>query len=305
MIFHFPNLTRPKKAAKVFARDLDVSLAAAQRALARACGFRDWHDLEVRGANGQPFALDQDLPIEEFIARQSRLTLALARQLDVSDGDAQHALTVSRLTGDRRASMDEQLAIRVACWLESALPVVGARQRGAVGRLKTAGRAGEPVILRRFGRPCEVVTQYSIAVVADHEYTSPRAAPRLFVPMRLYLPYGYWTESDGARVVFSRDYNPLWRLRPDARPERVKPWARISWKSQEHIWDDTHTPWNSAQVYSYLLDQLRVHQIETLPVLVDALPLLVGDSTRSSLAFSDAADLLHARRTGFSQPKNF
>lgn len=52
------------------------------------------------------------------------------------------------------------------------------------------------------------------------------------------------------------------------------------------------------------LRRLRAHQIETLPVLVDALPLLVGESTRSSLAYSDAVDLLHAQRTGYSQPKN-
>jgi hypothetical protein len=305
VIFHFPNLTRPKKAAKVFARDFDVSLATAQRGLARACGFRDWHDLETRVDKVQPFALDQELSAEEFVARQSRLAIALARELGVADGDTQHALAISRLTGDRPASINEQLAIRVACWLDSALPPVGLRQRGAVGKLKSPGRMGEPVILLRFGRPCEVVTHYSIAIVADHEYMSPRAAPRLFVPMRLYLPYGYWTEGDGARVAFSRDYNPLWRLRPDSRPERVKPWERISWKSQEHLWDDSYTPWNSTELYAQLLTELRAHKVETLPVLVDALPLLVAESTGSSLAFSDAADLLHARRTKFLKPKTF
>ena len=302
MIFHFPNLTRPKKAAKIFARDLDVSLATAQRGLARACGFRDWHDLETRAAKVQAFTLDQELSTDEFVTRHSRLAIALARQLGVNDGDAQHALTISRLTGDRPASINEQLAIRVACWLESTLPPVEVRQRGAVGKLRSPGRTGESVILRSFGRPCEVVTHYSIATVADHEYTSPRAAPRLFVPMRLYLPYGYWTEGDGARVAFSRDYNPLWRLRPDSHPERVKPWERINWKSQEHLWDDSHTPWNSEELYAFLLDELRAHKGGTLPVLVDALPLLISD--RRASAFSDAAGLLREQRSGVTQPQS-
>jgi hypothetical protein len=297
-------LTRPKKAAKIIARELGVPLSITQRAIARACGFRDWHDFEAKASAGLASILDQELSVEAFVTRQARLTLAIAECLGVPDGDVQHAMSGSRLTGDRTISLDEQIAIRVGCWRETSIPMTGPRQSGAVGRLTAPGRIGEPVILRSFGRSYEAVTHYSVATVADDEYASPKSAPPLFIPMQLYLPYGYWTESDGARVVFSRDYKPLWRLRPGVRPERVEPWKWIKWRSQDHLWEDAHTPWADPDVYASLLDELKANRIQTLPILADALPLLVNNTTESGLEFQGAADLLRALRQRPSQPKS-
>src|ERR1700730_4645254 len=61
----FPNLVRPKKAAKhLHALTADISLSMCQAAIAAACGYRDWHDLETHGV-GDGSLLDQNLPLAE------------------------------------------------------------------------------------------------------------------------------------------------------------------------------------------------------------------------------------------------
>lgn len=140
MRLNFPNTNRPKKAAKWIATRLGIPLSAAQRAISRACGYRDWHDLEVCVDAAPACALDQGLSSEAFVQRQASLCLAIADDLSVPDGDAQYALSGARLAGDRPIQLEEQIAIRIACWSRTTLPVVGARQRGAVGKLKTSGR---------------------------------------------------------------------------------------------------------------------------------------------------------------------
>jgi hypothetical protein len=64
MRFHFPNLDRPKKAAKSIARLLGgvLPLSRVQNGLATALGYRDWHELDLAHASRPPQPLDQDLP---------------------------------------------------------------------------------------------------------------------------------------------------------------------------------------------------------------------------------------------------
>ncbi len=299
MRLHFPNTSRPKKAAKHLAAWLSKPLSSAQRAVARACGYRDWHELTQLFDAGSPCALDQDITIANFIERQSRLTLAIARELSAFDGDVQYALAEARLTGDRSPQLDEQIAIRLACWRATDLPTVDSRQRGAVGKLKTVGRNGEAVILRERGRPTYVISHQAISTVGDFEYVSPRVAPPLFVPMRLYLPYGYWTEHDGSRVIFSRDYKPMWRLRGRSI-ERVEPWLRISFVEQTHLWPRGQAPWSSKELKADLNEFLAQNGIHGLPILAAALPLLVHDRSKRNLSMADGAELLKAHRTGLS-----
>ncbi|TAK49866.1 MAG: hypothetical protein EPO23_01160 [Xanthobacteraceae bacterium] len=162
--------------------------------------------------------------------------------------------------------------------------------------MKTAGRNGEVVILRNFGRPTEVITHQAIMTIADFEYVSPRAARAFFLPMRLYLPYGYWTEADGSRVLFSRDYKPMWRLRDGHPIERLDPWLRIYFHQETHLWPSNEAPWSSKELKAFLDNYLIQNKIFLLPVLADALPLLVHDRSKSSLTFADAANLLKAHR---------
>lgn len=287
MRLYFPNLSRPKKAAKHLANLLNCTLSQSQRSIAHACGYRDWHDLELNHSTSTASLLDQNLPPAEFIRRQVDLALSVADFLSVPDGDAQFALAQSHLCGDKPTALEDQIAIRLAIWRRTTLPPAKRRERGATGILKSSGRNGEAVILRSFGKPTSIVTNQNIGGVADFEYISPKAPPPLFLPLRLYLPYGYWTEEDGAQVVFSRDYKPMWRLRNGARPERLAPWLRIKWKQQSFLWADRSTPWSNRDARRMLDEFLRKNEIRMLPILADALPLLVHNDDIDQISEAD------------------
>ena len=48
MRIHFPDLVRPKQAAKYLARaSTGLKLATVHEELARALGYRDWHELSI------------------------------------------------------------------------------------------------------------------------------------------------------------------------------------------------------------------------------------------------------------------
>ncbi|RWP10628.1 hypothetical protein [Mesorhizobium sp.] len=293
----FPNSTRPKKAAKHIGGELGLALSAAQNGLARACGYRDWYEFNRSFGADTPSALDQELEHHAFVERQSDLSLALGRELGVQDGDAQYALSAARLTGDRPLLLNDQIAIRLSCWRKSVLPVVGARRRGAMGKLKTRSRNGEPVILLDFGRPTQVISHQEVTTIADFEYVAPRTSLPLFLPMRLYLPYGYWTEPDGSEVFFSRDYKPLWRLRKDGSVERLEPWLWIKVKEEKHLWDDARTPWHSASLKTSLEERLAGWGLPALPILADALPLLIHETAhRLDRSLIDGITLLERAR---------
>ncbi|MCO5088962.1 MAG: hypothetical protein M9883_19110, partial [Methylobacteriaceae bacterium] len=158
MRLYFPNTIRPKKAAKYLSRDLKVPLAQAHAAIASACGYKDWHDLERHFSDGSQFVLDQDLSPGDYVDRQKRLTLLISERLGLSDGDVQFALTRARLSGDRQTTIEQQISIRLACWRETIMPLMPKREPGAVGKLKSPGRNGEVVILRRLGQPTQTIS---------------------------------------------------------------------------------------------------------------------------------------------------
>jgi hypothetical protein len=293
LVFH--NLARPKKSAKAVAHRVGLPLSLIQNAVARICGYCDWHDLEENHAKGSAFELDQYLDHSDFIERHTRLSLALADELDIPDGDAQYVLAGSRLTGDRPVSLSDQIELRLNCWHKTILREAPKRSRGAIGTIRSPGRTGEAVILRSSGRPTTVITHTNVLTIADFEYVSPRNPAPMFLPMRLYLPYGYWIEDDGARVLFARDYKPMWRIRDGLAPERLEPSLWIKWRDQFHIWD-AHTPWASSELKRNLEALLTSFGIRTLPVWADALPLLVHNDNLQN--FSDAIEPLKQCRSG-------
>lgn len=290
MRLNFPNLTRPKKASKILANLLNRPLSRAQDAVSKICGYRDWHDLEQAHASLPPTPLDQTIPDKDYIDRQASLALSLADKLCIPDGDAQYALSYARLCGDRPTSLSEQIAIRLTCWHLTVIPAGGRRQKGEVGRIKY----GNTMILRSFGQPTMGISHGSVACRADFEYRSPKAALPLFLPMRLYLPYGFWVEDDGAKVIFSRDYKPMWRARSGREPERLEPWLRIKFKEQVHLWDGVVGPWNSSNVRQRLEDFLAEQGVSGLPIWADALPILLHNDRLTVM--SDAVGPLRDTR---------
>jgi hypothetical protein len=298
MRYSFPNLTQPKKSAKIIATTAGLRLASAQKAIAKILGYSDWHDLEQNHSKAAPFATDQIIPHSEYIERQTNLALALASELQIPDGDAQYYLSFARLTGSISTSLADQLEIRRGCWRRTVLPSAKKRKPGSIGRLNVPGRKDETVILRSFEWPTTVITHGGVTTIADFEYVSPRKPSALFVPIRLYLPYGVWKEKDGSEVLFSRDYKPLWRIRKGKRPERVEPWIWIKFVDQHWFWKDTNAPWRSSETKVQMENLLNSHQIAMLPVLADALPLLVN--TRLD-RFAPAANALKVAREDRAQ----
>jgi hypothetical protein len=295
MRIQFHNLTRPKKAAKAVSEETGKPLAACQQSIAKACGYRDWYDLE---GSLSPSFEEIDLaksnlgrPIEQEVA----VIASVAKSLEANAGDVQFALATSRLTGIHSVAPRVVVEIRRHLFELTDLPPSGRRERGAIGKLRSAGRSGEPVILRSYGRPTKGITHQSAeTLLADFEYVSPKQALPLFVPMRLYVPYGVWTEKDGAKVLFSRDYKPLWRLRNGCAPDRINPWLRIEHHEETWFWSDANAPWFNKGTYEKEVTRLEAFGIRAMPVLVEALPLIVHrDDIRS---FKDAVPVLEEMR---------
>jgi len=220
--------------------------------------------------------------------------LGLAAELNIPDGDAQYALADSHLTGDRPVLLVDQIEVRLNCWRRTILPRSARRMRGAMGIVRSPGWSGEPVILRSFGKPTWIISQKNVGTVGDFEYISPRSPPPLFLPLRLYLPYGYWIEDDGAKVLFARDYKPMWRIREGAAPERLEPWLWIKASNHIHLWDKASTPWDSVELRGQIEVFLAQFRLETLPVWADALPLLIRDDNLHN--FADAVEPLKRSR---------
>lgn len=75
--------------------------------------------------------------------------------------------------------------------------------------------------------------------------------------MRLRLAYGVWTEEDGSRVLFSRDYCPLWRISLDGRFAPEDPWRWIKFVGEQWFWEDASTPWRNRARECEIEQQMR------------------------------------------------
>ena len=102
---------------------------------------------------------------------------------------------------------------------------------GAIVKWKAnqlGNRQGAPAILLSMnGTDIRLLDDVGTAKVLRHEIIVPRMPLPAFEPMILRLPYGVWTEEDGSRVLFSRDYYPLWRIPPDGHVTPEDPWRWI------------------------------------------------------------------------------
>ncbi|WP_207457231.1 hypothetical protein [Azospirillum sp. SYSU D00513] len=134
-------------------------------------------------------------------------------------------------------------------------------------------------LLRRGGGTVRLLIDGGTALVADNEI-GPAGNARPFVPQRLRLPYGRWTEPDGAVVLFSRDYAPLWRLRPNTVPEPLPPWLWIQHEGREEwLWQGAKTPWSDPATARAMEALLWDAGVRENPPLVDALiPLFSGEA---------------------------
>lgn len=291
----FPNIERAKKSAKALASVLDgVSLSSAQTIVARISGYRDWHDLDVMHKRECINDVRHQYIPDEWHQDIADLTLNLSKTLGVDWSTALYAISTAHLPGIRFESLGDYEAV----WLKLfQLKYNISNQRKSVGsivKLKVPGRMGNPGYLKKYGRPTYLITNRSVdTCVADFEVTIPRTPLKPFVPARLKFVYGYWTENDGAKVLFSRDYKPLWRIRKDRRPERLLPWLWVEKVEETHFWEDATAPWDKKARMAEEEQRLRDFGITALPMLTDVLPELLFDSKLQTVG--DAVNVIAKR----------
>lgn len=294
----FSNLDRPKKAAKYLSEESSLPLSKCQNVLAQSIGYRDWHDLEQSvstASQGNSIENSNHLGIIDYVD----LLSSLAKQLEVNCGALQACISKSRLVGDSFADPEDAIRVRSLIFEKMDLPTVYGRKPGVVGKLKAPGQTKGHAIATELGRPTRIITHGAYdSIVADFEFVAPRSPLPLFIPMRLYLPYGEWLQADGARVLFSRDYCPLWRLRAERSPERIEPWKWINFVSQRFFWADHTTPWNTPSTYEQAIEVLRKEGIRCTPKLVEALPILIKN--RDVKTAKEAAKYLETRAATLS-----
>lgn len=272
MRLSFLNIEYAKRIAKSLARHTGVQLAQCHEALATACGYRDWHEVSVTAKSPTGSETVAGAPIE----LQAKLIVELGMLLKADAGLVQYALSEAKAfqkTADD--PLLHQLKLRALCFRLTSIPDLGPRQPGSVGIVKPWK---ENVILREYGRPTSIITnKHWDSIVADFEFSTPKRAIPLFIPMRLYVLYGAYIEPDGSHVLYSRDYEPLWRIRDGKRPERFAGPERIGHNRSISFWDDSNTPWRSAKRHDEELDRIKSYGITGLPWKVDWLPRYLNE----------------------------
>lgn len=282
MRIYFRSIERAKKSAKALAASVNgISLSTAQEALAKSAGYRDWHEL-ARTIGRSPMEMrctsgPDNRPRPDTVS----LALGLSNRLSLSVGDGLYALAEMKLPGVGIGDFESYEAMWLRLFRETQPLRDGERATGTVVKIDSPGweGVGAIAILKEYGRLSHLIThKWPDSLVADFEVVFPGRPLSLFVPARLKLSYGVWTEEDGSKVLFSRDYKPLWRLTDGKKPERLRPWERIKWIESQHFWDDRNTPWWSARRLEEEENRLRGFGINCLPKLADALPDLLFDN---------------------------
>lgn len=269
MRIHFPDLIRPKQAAKYLARaSTELKLATVHEALARALGYRDWHELSITSHPIGLAAPDGPDPDAALLA-----ILELADALGLPDGHVQYAVSRARLFRATPWSIDEHMFLRTSIWRRRVFGTPGRGKPGTVVRDKAHGTA-DPAYLRYPGRPTHLLFDTGFGTRADFEVATPRSPLPDFVPSRIWLPYGLWHLTDGSEVLFSRDYLPMWRISND-RTERLAPWLWITDIAEEkHFGGPGTAIWASGPARDSAVGYLQRHRILELPMLTDIMPHL-------------------------------
>ena len=278
------STTRAKKLAKLLRAASGLSLSVCQQQVARVCGYRDWHDLE-EVARTQTGTAEQKVPVETEVD----VIAALATGLQISAGDVQHAIATARLFGTSEPDLNHACEVRRRLLVAVDLPPSRRGEPGWVVETNVRGQKKEPAIIRSTDGATTLITRSSFSASrGDNEIKSPREPLPLFIPWRLYFPYGIWAERDGAKVVFSRDYCPMWRIRVGHTPERLHPWERIVHESTQYVSGDGPINWDDPELEANAIGLLKDLGVLSMPKLVDLLPLMIRKDCEVGGALAEA-----------------
>ncbi len=265
----YPNIDRAKKSAKGLKSALQgISLNKAQFALARILEFRDWHELDqFYKENHEPKAF----PVENGEQLAVVLCLKLAEKLDISWPDALYALSEAYIPDVNLKTEESYKAVWLKIMREKHDFPNKERAIGSIVNVK--GLGSKPLYITA---STHLISHGSFMVArADFKIITPESPLPLFVPARLIYPYGCYIEADGAKVLYSRDYMPLWRVKDNKKPERMDPWIKINYVDQKHFWNEGGNAWHSKKTFAPEQKILRDFGITALPKLADVLPELI------------------------------
>jgi hypothetical protein len=266
----YRDIDNYKQMAKILTKSVDRSLMRCQEALAKASGYRDVFEMRAVSEFRSGLTSIHHLTVDEKV----QFILSVSKILQVGATDVQYA--VSQMSVFQwQGGIREQLEIRAKILRQTSLPDLGRRQPGSVGRLKYNGHQ---LILRSFGSLVSAVHDGgSDFACCDFEFVTPKKPLSIFVPGRLYYAYGAWTEADGSRVLYSRDYLPMWRIRQGQPPERVNPadWIIHDSALDQWFWGDEKAPWNNKARQAQEIARLESFGVTGLPYSADLLEDLV------------------------------
>lgn len=267
MSIHSPDQHAFKRAAQALSKLPGASsLNACQTALAQASGHRDLHHLQALQAKTPHLT-------EASVVTQANIVSRLHRTSSLRIGDILDALTRTRFFG---GSPDPEITLTVReALFATDYPDRGRHDIGAPCRVKAPGYDNARALLVERGEGPEGLTRvmidHSIMTCVSREAPTHRAE-RLFVPLRFWMPYGFWTEADGTKVLFSRDYCPLWRVQEGRAPVRDDPDRDVKFVKQEWYFDEGSFRGTVDTVMSRGFEILREHRVVSLPRLAEWFP---------------------------------
>lgn len=267
MTIHSTDQHAFKRAAQALSKlPGSSSLSACQTALAQASGHRDLHHLQALQAK-------MHHPAEASVVTQVDIVSRIHQASGLRSGDILDALTRTRFFGGN-PDPETTLAVREALFAVD-YPARGRQDVGTPCRVKAPGYDNARALLVERGEGPEGLTRvmidHSIMTCVSREAPAHRAG-RLFVPLRFWMPYGFWTEADGAKVLFSRDYCPLWKIQEGRAPVRDDPDRDVKFVKQEWYFDEGSFRGPVDKVMSQGFDILREHRVVSLPRLVEWFP---------------------------------
>jgi hypothetical protein len=279
----------------------ELKLSKVQEALSRALGYRDFHDFQFEHKSAAPSHQDQQITEFEFRQRWTKIIVDAAMILDVDDGTMQYYLAQTRLTGDRKWTLDDHLAIRAHCWSAQGIVGLRGRKHGGFGRIiEDDTKLGEDGYIVNSGKPSAILGLSGFWQCADYELAPLGKAIDPFVPYSHYVPYGYKPMAD-RKVYFGREYFPLWIVHGDGGIERPNPWEHFH-AGSDAVWFATTTGENflSEKTRSLALNSLAEDGISGLPVFANATPSILKSGTTSLSAAVDALKSHHVYRRSWT-----
>ena len=198
---------------------------------------------------------------------QREKVLAFPRPAAVKDIERSVSSAVSA-SSDMPVSAPESTSDRPL----AKLTITQSIEPGTVVRVKGI----RALVLRVEQKGIRLLADAGILSVSRREVSVPKVPMEPFAPMRLWLAYGIWTEQDGSKVLFSRDYYPLWRVAPDGTVAADEPWRFVDYRGKaDYLFDDETAPWwkaHKAQEIEHLMEKLG---IIGAPKLLDVISILM------------------------------